>query len=143
METYIPKDIVLVVGVVPVTGFADGTFINVEQVNDETTFHYGIDGVSRSISGDGAYRITFTLRQSSLSNDALTLMFKTDRQTKGIVPVPLTIQDLNGTSKLASPSIGLERYPAQPFAKEISPREWSVIATDCVFNVGGALTALV
>jgi hypothetical protein len=54
---------------VPISGYADGTFVQVDPSGDSFAKKVGADGeVARSMSNDNTHTVVITLLQSSLSN---------------------------------------------------------------------------
>src|SRR5512136_789726 len=98
VRTFDPKQCLVVIGGVPMGGFADGTFVSVERTSDTFTKVSGADGiVSRSKTKDRSGTLTLTLAQTSPSNDVLTgFAVKDELSNSGIVPV--LIKDLSGRS---------------------------------------------
>ncbi len=79
VRTYDPKEVIIIVGVAPMGGFADGSFITINRINDTFSKVSGTDGVvSRAKSNDKSGEITLTLAQTSPSNDVLTLIAQAD-----------------------------------------------------------------
>jgi len=124
VRTYDPKAVSVVVGGVPIHGFADGTFIHLERSTDAFSKVVGTDGiVSRAKSNDQSGQLTITLAQTSPSNDALYAFAILDQATAtGIVPI--FIKDNSGRSTHFSALAWVRKMPPLDYAKEISNREW-------------------
>jgi len=137
LHTYDPKKVVLIVGGVPIGGFADGTFINVMRSEDAFTKVVGADGdTTRSKSNDKSGEMEITLLQTSMSNDVLTGFAMADElQNKGAVPVLL--KDLSGTSAFASAFGWVRKLPDSEYGKEVSERSWTLDLVDLNMFVGG------
>lgn len=139
VRTYDPKQVKVIVGGVPMSGFADGTFVNVSRSNDSFSKISGADGeVSRAKSNDKSGELTLTLAQTSPSNDVLSGFSNLDEQTgEGIFPV--AVKDLKGRSTYVS-AFGWVRKPADAgFGKEIDSREWNIDLADLkMFNGGNS-----
>lgn len=131
VKTYDAKYVIVIFNGVPITGFADGTFISVAPSSDLYTKVVGADGnVSRSRSNDDTAEVTITLAQTSLSNDFLTtqmLLDKTLNAGKG----SLQIKDLLGTSLHFFLSAWVKSKPNTEYAKDLTDRVW-------VFDTGQA-----
>ena len=139
VKSYDPKDVVVTIGGIPMSGFADGTFVNVNRLNDAFTSVSGADGeVSRAKSNDKRGEMTLTLAQTSLSNDVLSGIAQLDeRLNRGVVPI--AIKDLSGTSTWFSGSGWIRKLPDSEFGKEIANREWVLDLADMDVFVGGVL----
>lgn len=141
VRTYDPKKVVVIIGGVPMGGFADGTFVTVARENDSFTKVSGADGiVSRAKSSDKSGSLTMTLAQTSPSNDVMTGFVQADElSNNGIVPV--LVQDFSGRTVLVSAFGWVRKPPDSEFGKEISDREWVMDLADLDMFVGGNLEA--
>ena len=141
LRTYDPKKVIVIVGVVPIGGFADGSFITVSRANDTFSKVSGADGVvSRAKSNDKSGEISITLSQTSPSNDVLSLIAQADELTNNGV-VPIWIRDSSGRTNLLSAFAWVRKPPDVEFGKEITDREWMFDAVDIDFFVGGNFQA--
>jgi len=126
LKTYDPAKVIITLGGIPITGFADGTFVAVTPAGDRFTKKVGADGeVSRTKSNDNTSRVTITLKQTSLSNTYLNTLKEADRLLNGGVR-PLSITDLSGTTILFWPQAWIASPPDQEFAKEEGDRAWNI-----------------
>lgn len=142
LKTYDPKLVVLTVGGVPISGYADGTAITVERSNDMYTKTSGNDGiVSRAKSNDKSGTVTVTLAQTSSSNDVLSGFHKQDELSNTGVKV-INCKDVSGRSTFFSGLAWIRKYPNSEFAKEISNREWVIDCDNLDIFVGGHAPAV-
>ena len=138
VRTYSPDKVKIIVGVLALTGFADGTFVSVEQMTDGVTSQAGADGeVARAMSADKRMRVTITLQQTSASNDFLSAAYLADQASGGDIPLPIAITDLRGCSLFFASSAWVVKMPTAEFGKEIGTREWVLETAAADFNVGG------
>jgi len=137
VKTYDPKLVVLTVGGVPISGYADGTFIVVERSNDMFSKVSGADGqVSRAKANDRSGTVTVTLAQTSPSNDALQAIAVLDEKSnQGVKPV--SCKDISGRSTFFSAFVWIRKVPNAEFGKEITNREWVLDCADLEMNVAG------
>jgi hypothetical protein len=138
--TYDPKKVIITYGSVPIGGYADGTFVQVDPNGDAFTKKVGADGeVVRTRSNDNTHTVAITLQQSSLSNQYLSTCKNADKLT-GLGMLPLSITDLNGATLFFWPQAWVSTDPGWGFAKEPTDRAWTFhtgqIATQ---NEGGTL----
>ncbi len=137
VKTYIPKKILVIVGGVPISGFAEDSMV--KTVRDEDTFakKVGVDGeVSRSQNHNRSGTVTITLMQTSPSNDVLSGFAALDELT-GAGVVPVLIKDLSGTSTFFSSSCWVKKPPEGAYGKEVGNREWVLDTVDIdIFNGG-------
>lgn len=139
VKTYNPKLVALVLFGQPITGFADGTMIEVERNSDSFTLQTGADGESaRTANADKTGTIKITLMQTSKSNDILSAQLALDEATN-LGTGTAMCRDLGGTTQVSSPECWV-RKPANPgFAKENGNREWTIDCVDLFMFVGGNL----
>lgn len=137
LYTFDPKDLVLTVGGVAISGFADGEFVNIERTNDSFSMVSGADGdTSRAKSNDKTGQVTITLAQTSPSNAVLQGFAVLDEQSNdGVVPV--IAKDLNGASIFFSKAAWVRKPASANFGKEIQNREWVLDCSDLDVFVGG------
>lgn len=137
MKTYDPKLIQVIVGGRALSGFADGTFVEVARANDAWSLQMGTDGEgTRSKSNDKSGTITITLMQSASDNAYLSNLALLDElENAGIVPV--MIKDAGGSSLHAAEQAYVKKTPDSEYSREAGPRVW-VIETDNLQNfIGG------
>jgi len=134
---YDSKQVLVIVGGAPISGFADGTFVEVafdEQQWNKTT---GADGLTqRSKTNNFAGNITITLMNGSSGNDVLSALWNADRSSnQGVVPV--LIKDLSGRTLWAAENGWVQQMPNQAFAKEATERAWVIDCDDLIGSAGG------
>ena len=140
VKTYDPKGVVATVGGIPISGYADGTFINISRQNDAYSSVAGADGeVSRAKSNDKRGELVLTLLQTSLSNDVLSGIAQLDeRSNSGVVPI--MVKDISGLTTFFSGSGWIRKVPDSEFGKEISNREWAFELAEMEVFVGGVFS---
>lgn len=137
LRTYDPKKVTVVIGGVPMSGFADGTFLSIIRSEDAFTKVTGADGdTSRAKSNNRDGEATLTLLQTSPSNDILTGFAQLDERENGGV-VSFTVKDLSGRSTFVSAFAWIRKLPDSEYGKEISDREWVFELADMDMFVGG------
>lgn len=126
VTTYDPKKVIITLGGVPITGFADGTFVQIDPNSEFFTKKVGADGeVVRSMSNDNTHTVQITLQQSSVSNDYLSSVHTADKLLgKGMLP--LSITDLNGTTLHFWAQAWVQTDPSIGYAKETTDRQWTL-----------------
>lgn len=142
VKTYDPKKVTFIFGPYIITGFAEGTFINIETNGDGITAIVGCDQeVVRTIApGSLIKNITLTLLQSSDSNDDLTTLLNMDNQN-GAGIVPLAIKDLSGRTTLMCDQAWIAKKPTVVRSNNASDGNaaWTIYAVvpEEAFVVGG------
>lgn len=137
MKTYNPKKVIVSFGGQILTGFADGTAIEVERRNDSFSLTVGIDGEgARSANQDRSGSCKLTLMQSSLGNDILSNKLAIDEQTN-LGTGPLMIKDLSGRTLVHSDEAWVKKPAPIQFGKEVSGWAWELECADLDVFAGG------
>src|SRR5574337_537869 len=126
VRTYDPKEVIITIGGVPMSGFTDGTFL--EIIRNEPTWNLvvGADGyATRGKTNNFSGQLTLTLKQSSPSNDVLSGFIALDELTNSAV-VPILVKDLSGNSTYFSGQGWVQQWANSTFGKEINDRVWIV-----------------
>jgi hypothetical protein len=124
--TYDPKKVIITLGGVPIGGYADGTFVQVDPNSETWTKKVGADGeVSRSLSNDNTHTIQITLGQMSLSNAYLRTVMNADKLT-GLGMLPLSFTDLNTAEMHFWPQAWVSTTPSLGRAKETTDTQWTI-----------------
>lgn len=141
VRTYNSDKVIVTIGGIPMTGLADGTFVEISPLSDSVSSQAGADGeVARAISTDRRHNVSITLQQTSLSNLALSGMFELDQASSGGSMAPVLVQDLSGTTVFAAAQAWIKRPPNIVFSKEIEGRQWQLeTGRPSVYLVGGNL----
>lgn len=138
---YCPDEVsCLIGGILPVSGFIDGTFISVTK--DLVPFSSGrtADGmVGRIYNNDQTYTITLTLHCGSPSNDVLTKFWQLDEiSQKG--KFPLFIKDRSGSDLLFSTNTWIEGLPTMSKSSSVDTRVWILRSSQAIINYGSNST---
>ncbi|QLB23320.1 phage structural protein [Phocoenobacter skyensis] len=138
LKTYDPSKVIITFGAHSVKGYADGTFVNVEQMSDGVSSEAGADGeVARAMSTDKRMKVTLTLQQTSESNAVLSDAYDRDQISGGSYIMPISITDKRGKSLFASAQAWIVKKPNSEFGKELSTREWEIHTANAIYTVGG------
>lgn len=137
MKTYSPKKVLISFNGVPLSGFADGTFIEVDRASDTFKTEVGSDGEgARTALADKSGTITVTLMQTSASNDVLSNALLTDELTN-LGTGACFIKDASGRTLCAAAEAWVMKPAKAGFAKESGSREWVIATTDLTMFSGG------
>ena len=129
VKSYNPADLIAIWNGIRIEGYADGTFMTAARDNPSFTNGSGSDGEGfRAKSNDKTGTITFTLLQTSATNDALSGAMALDEATGDGVGAFLA-KDLSGRTVIQAETAWLEKPADAEFAREVSNREW-VLKTD-------------
>ena len=133
--TYDPKEVHLILDGIPVTGFADGTFIKVTFDENQWNKKTGADGhTARAKSNNYAGTVTATLMGTSSGNDVLNALWQRDRRNN-TGKVDMLVRDMQGRTVWSSKHAWVQKMPDQTYGKEVENREWVL---DCANLVGAA-----
>jgi uncharacterized protein YkvS len=126
VRTYDPKKYVIIFGAIPVTGFAEGTFISIARNGDIFEKSRGADGsVDRINKNAFDFSVTITIKQTSLTNDAFSAVMLVDMKNNTGV-YPLTIKDLGGTTLLFAKAAWIAKDPDDENGDTLGSREWRI-----------------
>jgi len=137
VDTYAPKDIILIVAGKIITGFTDDMIsvsYEVNQVEDEA----GADGeVVRRILHDTRGTITANLQQTSRSNLILSGLANVDRLSgDGVFPVVL--RNNRGLDLVVGGSAWIQKQSDMNFTGGLEGRAWEIRIAHMQMIIGGA-----
>lgn len=140
VRTYNPSRVVIIMNGLPMSGFADGTFLNVTMAADGVVTQVGADGeIARAVNTDRRCTVTITLQQTSPSNAFLSGLFEMDTLTCGGTIGPILVQDLCGSTLFMAAQAWVVKPADMEFAKEVGTRAWQIeTGAPSVYLVGGA-----
>jgi hypothetical protein len=137
LKTYNPKKVIFTFLGQLITGYADGTFVTVEQASDAFSTTIGADGeAARSQSADESGTFKIVLLQTSAANDILSAALARDRQT-GLNTGPAMLKDASGRSLAIANEAWVQKVANIEFGKEIVGREWTIASGSIKQFVGG------
>ena len=119
-----PDEVAIIFGTHTITGFADGTFIEVEQTNDSFTLTKGADGeAARVRSNDDSGTVKVSLLQSADSNMVLSLLHQVDKKS-GKGTLPILFKDASGDTVGAGAVAWIKKPAGIGYSKGIETRVW-------------------
>ena len=137
VKSYNPSDVQLIINGSIMTGFADGTFINIGRENPLFSNGSGSSGEGwRAKSSDRTGICTLTLLQTSASNDILSALHALD-DASGDGIFALLMKGGGGRSLYSAETAWIEKYADGEFAREVSSREWIIKTDRLEIFVGG------
>lgn len=124
VKTFDPKKVIVTFSGIPLSGFADGSFVEVSAASDRYTKKIGADGeVARVRGNDDTSEVTITLLSTSKSNTVMTSYLNADRLTnKGIGP--LSISDIDGGTLFFWPQAWVKKTPDLTRSKDVEDVAW-------------------
>ena len=136
LATFDPASVVISFGGIPLSGFADGTFLEITADNPQFTKVVGADGFTTRVKSNNYGAVaTLTLAQSSPSNEILSGFLNQDRLNDDGV-YPLLIKDMSGTTVVFSATGWIQQFPNITFGNELNNREWIIDLADIDIFVG-------
>ena len=138
LASYSPEDVVcLIGGVIPISGFVDGTFISIRKASQTYETVVTADGrISRTQVENPLYTVNLTLSSVAQDNEILTALSFLDRKTsRG--KVPLLIKDHMGTSMFYASLAWLEGVPEVSYGTDVNSRDWVFSCIGVTEVVGG------
>ena len=134
--TYDPKSVAVIVGGVPLTGFADD-MVSIEFQEDSWEHIAGADGEEMRIrKNDGRAEMTVTLLQSSESNSWLAGLQLADEASNSAA-FPVLFKDSNGKTLMASEAGWIKKTPNISRGKSASNVEWVIALSQARAFAGG------
>lgn len=129
VRTYDPNSVSLTFFGSTITGFQEGTFINVERDTETFTKVNGVGDVSRTRSHNRGGRITFTLMQTAPSNEVLAALLGADELDNNVVG-PSFVKDASGYSIYSTSESWLVSQPGAEFSTDQTGREYMIDCAD-------------
>lgn len=137
LKTYDPAMVSISMGGVPISGYAEDSFISVERDEDAFELSVGANGEgTRSKSNNKSGTITMTLAQSSDSNVILSGFAQADElANSGVFPV--LIKDNSGKSLHFAATAWIQKIAPAEYAAASGEREWVIRTDDLQSFIGG------
>jgi hypothetical protein len=143
LASYSPESVVVVISNSKmqhtISGFTDGTFLELTRVVPHATLYTGADATNARVTRRVRnFDITLTLHQASESNDVLSQLLLLDEESRNLDDIfAITIKDTSGRTVASSPSAFIGTPPDQSFGVEISDRAWVLHAVGMDIFIGG------
>ena len=135
IKTYDPRKVLISLGPHSVTGYSDGTFVNIVPHGEGVAKKVGADGeIVRSIDPDRSSTVTLTLLQSSPTVAFCQRQYDLDRDT-GDGMFPILVTDLKGGLLFSAQEAWVVNPPEREFAKEDTDREIEIATGES--TIGG------
>lgn len=124
LQQYSPDRVKVTFAGFPLTGFMDGTFIEVERSEDAYTMQVGSLGdVTRTRNLNLTGKITLTLMQHAPANDFLFSLLITDDIVEQS-PKPMQVKDLTNGMHCGASQAWIEKAPKIERGKESGSCQW-------------------
>jgi hypothetical protein len=137
LKTYDFARVLVLLGGVPITGFADGESITVRPNGDRYSSTKGNDGdVVHSRVNDDTYTVVLRLQAQSPGNAILLAQHVLDAAGNSGV-VPFILRDQGGLDVFTAPECRIARLPDMAFGREAGTREWTLTTGKAILAPGG------
>lgn len=141
VRTVDPKSVIVSIDGIPMSGYADGTFLEITADTQQFTKIVGADGTTTRVkSNNYGGVLTLTLSQSSPSNDVLSALLNADR-VGNVGIFPILIKDLSGTTLIFSATGWIQQFPDSAWGTDINNRAWTIDLADIDILIGGNTTS--
>lgn len=143
LGTYSPEEIQVVISVADqvhvVSGFADGSFINITRQTPASELYVGADlSAGRTKRRNKASVIDITLAQYSASNDVFQrIQIMDEEDATDAYVFALTIKDNSGRTVAFSNQAFIATTPDVTFDTTMGTRAWQISAVSMVTHYGG------
>jgi len=136
-KQYDPKNVSLIFGGFTLSGYADGTFITVNRLNDSFRDIIGCDGeVGRLKTLDGRGDIGVTLLKTSGANLFMSSISNGDEiLAKGLLPS--FIKDTNGRNVYSASESWILKPGQMTYSKSIDVVVWVIRCKHLIMFTGG------
>lgn len=128
VTTYNSKKVTCALGSHIVTGFADDSFITVEEAGDGVSVVSGADGeLARSIDPSELFNIKITVQQQSRTNAFLNKMYYADKNNEAGT-FSVNIKDLLGKDQFVADVAWVTKLANVTKGKSQNNMEWAIAA---------------
>lgn len=126
VKTYNSRQVMIALGTHTVSGYAEDSFVTVEQKGDGITSKTGCDGeVSRAVDPNEQYTVKIVVQQQSATNKFLQSMYTKDK-TSGNGTFSVLIKDLSGGVQFSATDAWVIKQPSRVWGKDTNNREWDI-----------------
>lgn len=137
MMTYNPAMVKIALGTHAVSGYAEDSFIVIDQLDNGVTSKAGCDGeVVRSVDPNNRFTVKMVLLPNSPTNIFLLKKYKQDKKD-GTGHFPIMIKDITGEEKFVAATAWVTKIPSGNKGKEASNKEWTLETGQAEYNYTG------
>lgn len=143
LGSYSPENVICVISndkfTHTISGFADGTFLNITRIIPASTLYTGGDGTNcRVIRNVTNLDITFTLHQSAESNDVLSQLLNLDMLARNSDELfSFLLRDTTGRTVISTPTCFIGANPDVNFETDVTTRDWTLHSIGSDIHIGG------
>lgn len=125
---YDPDHYSVVYNGVPIEGFSDEDFIQIEMAAEGFSDEVGADGhVTRLRTRDNRATVTFKIRAGSPTNKVLSAFYLADiNSPNGAGTGAILVRDTQGVTVFAGAQAWIMGWPKAAIGKKVSDKEWKI-----------------
>ena len=128
MRTYNSKKVTIACGSHIVTGYAEDSFVTIDETGDGVSSVAGADGeVARSVSPDPRKTVKISLIQNSSSNAFFQRQYNRDK-SDGSGTFALLIKDLTDGTIFSADTAWVNKLPSFSRGKTVGTMDWELTA---------------
>jgi len=125
LRPYAPADVVVSWNGIPITGFAEGTFVTMKRSTESKKKSVGSQGdVCITMSADKSGEVELTLMQTSPANSLLAAALHAEELLKVPTVGVLMVSDPSGSILALSKNAFLMSFPSSDVGDDASDRTW-------------------
>jgi len=123
---YSPGDVIVTMNGIPISGFAEDSFVSSKETTPQASVKQGCDGgiYATQIKGGVPGELKIKLSQTSLSNNAMVLALA--QQKLGILNA-FSVINAGGGESTFYPRGFIAGTADQEYGKEAGEREWTIV----------------
>lgn len=126
LRTYSPKEVNLIVFGYNITGYSDGTFVEFQRNEDNSSSTVGADGrVGLAYNANKTGTCTVTLQQNSEANAFLSAIQNQQDVGGKLIRGPLVCTDPSGAQITVGINAHIMGTPTVGLGKELTDRTWT------------------
>ncbi len=126
VKTYNPRQLIVTVGNKAISGFAEDSFLTIEEKGNGVVSKTGCDGeVARAVDPTKQYTINLTLLQMSDSNSLLHKYYMRDK-ADGQGVFPITIKSITNDTIINTNAAWVVKEAVRTFGRETNNRQWTI-----------------
>lgn len=143
LGTYTPEEVTVTIsgvfGVHTISGFADGSYVNVSRMVAASELYIGGDLTAYRVKRrNKSATVGITLHAAAVSNTVLQQIQAADESDSGNTYVfSILIKDGSGMSKFFARQAFIASVPDTSFSTGADTRDWTIQAVSMNFEVGG------
>ena len=136
IKTYNSRQVMIALGTHNVSGYAEDSFVTIEQKGDGVTSKTGCDGeVSRAVDPNEQYTVKISVQQQSPTNKYLQSMYEKDKKD-GTGLFSVLVKDLTGGVKFSASDAWVLKQPSRAWGKDTNNREWEIETGPATYSEG-------